>query len=164
MESNKGFETWHFVLNPGVVPFKTVLKKWSRIWLWEWCICAIGSKLPLGWETQPNSRGLYTHNKDSLLEVGWVYPQFRGSLDPSTIILSREKTESSCNKWRKQWAAKTLQQSRPKFSIPWRRWTCSKRVMDDPWPVQMPTKTIEWIDGQSHDVLDCREDTNHGVL
>ena len=23
-----------------------------------------------GWETQPNSRGLYTHYKDSLLKVG----------------------------------------------------------------------------------------------
>ena len=25
----------------------------------------------------PNSRGLYTYSKDSLLKVGWVYPQYR---------------------------------------------------------------------------------------
>ena len=44
----------------------------------------LGSKLPLfpckrGWETQPNSRG-----KDSLLKVGWVYPQYRELMDPGT--------------------------------------------------------------------------------
>ena len=27
-----------------------------------------------GWENQPNSRGLYTHYKDSLLKVGWPSP------------------------------------------------------------------------------------------
>ena len=26
---------------------------------------------------QPNSRGLYNHYKDSLLKVGWVYPQYK---------------------------------------------------------------------------------------
>ena len=26
---------------------------------------------------QPNSRGLYTHYKDSLLKVGWVYPRYK---------------------------------------------------------------------------------------
>ncbi len=26
---------------------------------------------------QPNSRGLYTHYEDSLLKVGWVYPQYK---------------------------------------------------------------------------------------
>ncbi len=26
---------------------------------------------------QPNSRVLYTHHKDSLLKVGWVYPQYK---------------------------------------------------------------------------------------
>ena len=43
-----------------------------------------GSKLPLFayiiWDGhQPNSRGVYTHYKDSLLKVkvGWIYPQYK---------------------------------------------------------------------------------------
>ena len=41
--------------------------------------CARVDQLPLfpynrGWETQPNSRGLHTHYKDSLLKVGWPSP------------------------------------------------------------------------------------------
>ena len=40
--------------------------------------CVLGSKLPLfpykGDGHQPNSRGLYTHYKDSLLKVGWPSP------------------------------------------------------------------------------------------
>ena len=42
-------------------------------------ICAIGSKLPVfpynrGWETQPNSRGLYTHYKGSVIKGGMTIP------------------------------------------------------------------------------------------
>ena len=30
-----------------------------------------------GWSSTQVRRGLYTHYKDSLLKVGWVYPQYR---------------------------------------------------------------------------------------
>ena len=50
-------------------------------------MCAIGSKLPLfpynrGWETQPNSRGLYTHYRDSLLLDD--HPQYKELIDPGS--------------------------------------------------------------------------------
>ena len=33
---------------------------------------------------QPNNSGLYTHYNDSLLTVGWVYPQYKELIDPDT--------------------------------------------------------------------------------
>ena len=50
----------------------------------------LGSKLPsFPYRTgchQPNNRGLYTHFKDSLLKVGWVYPQYKELIDPGTYV------------------------------------------------------------------------------
>ena len=42
----------------------------------------LGSKLPIfpynrWWSSTQVRRGLYTHYKDSLLKVGWVYPQYK---------------------------------------------------------------------------------------
>ena len=33
---------------------------------------------------QPNSGGLYTQYRDSLLRVGWVYPQYKELINPGT--------------------------------------------------------------------------------
>ena len=35
---------------------------------------------------QPNSRDLYTHHKDFLLKVGWVYPQENATFDHGTCV------------------------------------------------------------------------------
>ena len=47
--------------------------------LWIWVPGSINSHwFPLvGDGHKPNSSGLYTHYKDSLLKVGWVYPQYK---------------------------------------------------------------------------------------
>ncbi len=51
----------------------------------------LGSKLPLVPCSrdghQPNSRGVYTHSKDSLLMGGWAYPHYRELIDPGTDVL-----------------------------------------------------------------------------
>ena len=61
----------------------------------------LGSKLPLfpynrGWETQPNSRGLYTHYKDSLLKVGFFpSPRTKELIDPGSFLEGKQLTAST---------------------------------------------------------------------
>ena len=91
----KGTEFWGLATHwaPGDPPSSDVLGK-SGAWSEDpGCLshgpCVLGSKLTLfpynrGWSSTQFRRGLYTHYMDSLLKVGWLYPQYKELIDPGS--------------------------------------------------------------------------------